>query len=197
MKFEFWGQNGEISKIRDRRFENRSILRRLAFLMASYFKTKHSSSLETFAVFYPKWRNITSLKRSFSPFFFDWFTWYFRGKRQIDAGEGTYWKFRVDICRCFWAIGKILQGGAECPPPPSGARVKLEKGTRQGGIWLRQLYVPCSWPDNNVWLLKLMAHQRQQRGQEYSHLSRLYRPIRRTSVKRSGEALRKSPRNKS
>ena len=30
-KFEFWGQNGEISKIRDRRFENRSILRHLVF----------------------------------------------------------------------------------------------------------------------------------------------------------------------
>ena len=34
------------------------------FLIESYFKTGHSNSIQTFAIFYPKWRSIT--KRSFS-----------------------------------------------------------------------------------------------------------------------------------
>ena len=121
MKFEFWGQNGEISKIRDRRFENRSILRRLAFLMASYFKTKHSSSLETFAVFYPKWRNITSLKRSFSPFFSTDLPDIFVGNVKLMLGKVPTESFASIYAAVFELSGKSCRGGAESPPSQRGA----------------------------------------------------------------------------
>ena len=47
----------KISKIWDSHFVDRSILSRLAFLIASYLKTEHSISLQTFAVFWPKMMN--------------------------------------------------------------------------------------------------------------------------------------------
>ena len=59
----FGGQNRKIPKFRDINFVERSMLRRLAFLIASYCKTEHFSSLQTFAIFDPKWRNMTSRKR--------------------------------------------------------------------------------------------------------------------------------------
>ena len=50
----FGSKSKKISKIRDSHFVEGSILRRLAFLIASHFKTEHSSNLKTFAVFLPK-----------------------------------------------------------------------------------------------------------------------------------------------
>ena len=82
------------------------------FLIESYFKTGHSNSIQTFAIFYPKWRSIT--KRSFSK------KWDFSEVllQMSNWCWGRYWKFRVDICRYFWAIKKNRQGGV--PPPQQG-----------------------------------------------------------------------------
>ena len=69
----FGGQNRKISKIRDSHFVERSILRLLAFSIAPYFKTKHSSSLQTFAVFWPKMAKHEVTKKSFSQKILDGF----------------------------------------------------------------------------------------------------------------------------
>ena len=62
---EFLESNRKISKIREVHFVERLNLRRLAILDCCHFQTEHSSSLETFAVCYPKLGNMTSLKHHF------------------------------------------------------------------------------------------------------------------------------------
>ena len=61
----FGYQNRKISKIQDGHSVERSIYAVWGFSVASYVKNEHSSSLQTFAFFYPKCRNMTSLKRHF------------------------------------------------------------------------------------------------------------------------------------
>ena len=113
----FGGQNRKISKIRDSRFLERSILRRLAFfdyvLLQNW--SEHSSGLQTFAVFLPKNAKRDATKTPFSQKIsgriFLKFWWH-----TSHWCWGRYWKLRVDICHHFWAIEKIRQGGNICPP---------------------------------------------------------------------------------
>ena len=58
----FGGQNRKIPEIWGSHFVERKMLPCLAFLIASFFKTEHSSSLQTFAVLGAK---MASLKRHF------------------------------------------------------------------------------------------------------------------------------------
>ena len=123
---EFWGlkiekwHNSEIAILQNVQFY--AIWR---FSIASYFKTEHYSNLLTFAVFWPKMakRDVTKtpFSQKISPDFFLKFWW-----QTSNWWWGRYWKFRVDICRRFWAIEKIRRGEAEYATPlaPSGARVK-------------------------------------------------------------------------
>ena len=55
----------QYKNIREGHFVERLILRRLAFLDCCHFKTEYSSIFETFAVCYPKLRNMKSLKHHF------------------------------------------------------------------------------------------------------------------------------------
>ena len=88
----FGGQNWQISKIRDDHFVERSIWRQFYvwhFWIASYLKTEHSSSLQTFAVFCPKMAKHDVTKTPFSEKLVDRFFWNSDDRHQIDAGEGT------------------------------------------------------------------------------------------------------------
>ena len=105
-----------MSKIRDSHIVERLILRHLTFFIAFYFKTEHSNSLQTFAIFYPKWRNMTSLKVIFQKFL-----------------DGFYEILEADVKLMLGTVLKVSRrhlppflsyrenptgGGGICPPPP-------------------------------------------------------------------------------
>ena len=86
--FEFWGSKSKNIKNPRLPFLERSFLRRLAFSIAFYFKTEHSSSLQTF-LFLPKMAKHNVTKTPFSQKFLNGCFWNFCGRREIDAWEGT------------------------------------------------------------------------------------------------------------
>ena len=120
----------KISKIRNSHFEERSILRRLAFI-ESYFKIEHSSSLQRFAVFWPKMAKHDVNKSHFPKKILDGFFWNFGGRRQIDAGEGTE-SFASISAAVFELSRKSGRGGGNiCPPAGRGLmrrRIDITKG---------------------------------------------------------------------
>ena len=103
----FGGQNRKIWKIRDSHFIGPSILRRLVFKIASYFKTEHSSSLQIFAVFWPKMAKNDVTKTPFAEKFLDGFFWNFDGRRQIHAGEGIESFASISRFSRFWITSKF------------------------------------------------------------------------------------------
>ena len=90
------------------------------FSIAPYFNTEHSSSLQTFAVFWPKMAK-HDVTKTFSLKKMNGFFWNFGGRRQIDASEGS--ESFVSISETDFDLSKKSGRGAEFPPP-SGARVK-------------------------------------------------------------------------
>ena len=122
-KLYFWILRVKIEKykkIRDGHFVERSILRRLAyFFIASHFKIEHSSSLQTFAIF---WRKIVKhdvTKTQFSQKCLDECFWKFGYIRHINAGEGT--DSFASISAAVFELSRKPGRGAEFAPPPGSA----------------------------------------------------------------------------
>ena len=91
----------------------------MRFSIASYFKTQHSSSLQTFAVFLPKIAKHDVTKTPFSHKFLDGFFSNIGARRQIDAEEGT--ESFVSISAAVFELSrKSGRGGDIRTPPPAG-----------------------------------------------------------------------------
>ena len=106
----FGGQNRhKYKKIWDRCFVERSLIRLLTFSNCVLLQNYHSRSLQTFAAFWPKIAEHDVTKTPFSQNCLAWSFlkfWYNTSNWCVIR----YWKFRVEICRRFWAIEKIREG---------------------------------------------------------------------------------------
>ena len=83
----FGDKNWNISKVRECHCAARSVFRLCVFFLcvAFHFETAHVWSLQTLVVFYPKWWNMTSLKRHLLKKKSEPIFWKFEGRRHIHA----------------------------------------------------------------------------------------------------------------